>query len=113
MKSKLIPFLFVLAACASTEKGGGDSSTARRDLEERYNNKIGVARKEDFVQELGPANWCRPSSSGEESCRFYKKIATKWMGEKTDRTHREAYDEVFADFDSNGVLKSFKANAQR
>lgn len=116
MKAKLLLLavgLFV-AACASSERGGSqDSSTAKRDLEEKYNNKVGTATKTDFVQEFGPANWCRQQSTGEETCRFYKKLQTKWMGEKTDRTHRETYDEVIADFDTNGVLKSFKVAAQR
>jgi hypothetical protein len=40
-------------------------------------------------------------------------VATKWTGEKTDKTYREAFDEVFAEFDGTGVLKSFKVNAQR
>ena len=112
MKRFLAFSLLTLLAACSSEKVT-DSGSARRDIEERYNNRVGVATKQDFVQEFGPANWCRQQPTGDESCRFYKKITTKWMGEKTDRVHRETFDEVIAEFDSNGVLKSFKANAQR
>ena len=112
-KLLLIVGLVVLSSCAS--KSAVPSSAAQSDLEDKYNPLIGKATKADFVEEFGQANWCRPaaSGSGEESCRFYKRIGTKWMGEKDNRTHRETFDEMFTEFDSNGTLKSFKANAQR
>lgn len=101
----------LVASCAS--KKTMDSSDARQSIEDKFANRIGVATKEDFVQEFGNANWCRPSPTGDENCRFYQKVGTKWTGEKTDKTYREAFNEVFAEFDTTGVLKSFKVNAQR
>lgn len=104
--------LFLIAACAS-KSITPTSSNAQRDIEERLNDRIGKATKQDLVQEFGTANWCRPQPGGDESCRFYKRIGTAWSGDTANRVHRETYDEVFADFDSNGLLKSFKANSQR
>ena len=116
MKRCLKRWLYVALAlavvgCASQKVV--ESSNASKDLEDRYSGRVGAATKTDFVQEFGNANWCRPQPTGEETCRFYKKLTVKWDGEKTDRTHREAFDEMIADFDQNGVLKSFKANSQR
>ncbi len=74
---------------------------------------MGTATKGQFIQEFGDAQWCSPKDNGEETCRFYKKTATKWIGEPKDREHYEAYDEVIADFDSKGVLKAIKTKAQR
>lgn len=100
-----------VAACAS--KTISQTPDARKDLEERYAQKVGVATKHDLTQEFGAPAWCRNNPSGEETCRFYKKIGTKWMGDKKDRTNYEQFDEVVAEFDSNGVMRSFKSNAQR
>jgi 3-methyladenine DNA glycosylase Tag len=112
MKKLILTGLIVLvAACAS--KQTGESTDAKSNLEDKFSKRIGHATKQDFIQEFGPANWCRQEPSGEEKCRFYKKITTKWMGEKKDRVSREAFDEAFADFDLEGVLKSVKVNAQR
>jgi len=102
----------LVVGCASGGKVT-ESSDARKDLEQRYEKRVGAATKQDFVTEFGPANWCRQQPTGEETCRFYKKLATKWMGDKKDRVHREAFDEIVAEFDGEGTLKSFKANAQR
>ncbi len=111
--SFVLGLVVVLGGCAS--KQGVPSSEALSSLDEKYTSRVGKATKADFVEEFGQANWCRPaaSGSGEESCRFYKRIGTKWMGEKDNRSHRETFDEVFTEFDASGVLKSFKANAQR
>lgn len=114
MKKKITLLLLTLmfAACAG-KKTTQSSGDARREIEDRYNNRVGTATKEDFTQEYGPANWCRPLGAGGETCRFYKKIAVVWTGETNDRVHRETFDEVIADFNSEGILKSFKAAAQR
>jgi hypothetical protein len=102
--------LWLVAACTSTPAKSGD---ARLSIEQRYNNRIGSATKEDFVQDFGAPNWCRGQSTGGETCRFYKKTGVVWTGSETDRQHHDTYDEVVADFDSNGILKNFKAAAQR
>ena len=113
MKLSVVVFsLAVIAVMGCASKGTVESSTARQQLEDRLNARIGKANKQDLVQEFGPANWCR-EEDGLEKCRFYKKLDTKWQGEKKDRVHRETYDEVIADFDSKGVLKAFQASAQR
>jgi len=115
MQSKLslvITALLLVTAC-SHKPVLTTSSDAQKDLQAKYTNQIGTATKEDFIQEFGPANWCR-DESGEQTCRFYKKIKTEWMGQPpTDRVHRETFDEVVATFDTNGNLKTFKATAQR
>jgi hypothetical protein len=102
--------LLVVAACSTTST---DSGNARKSIEDKYNERIGKATKQDFVQEFGDANWCRSQPTGDESCRFYKRIGTRWIGEKPDRVPHEMFDEIYSDFDSNGVLKSIKVNSQR
>lgn len=102
----------VVAGCAS--KQTASSTDVKKELETKWEKRVGSATKSDFVEDFGDPEWCRPSEdTGTETCRFYKKKGTKWMGEKTDRKHYEAFDEIVADFDSKGVLRSFKANAQR
>ncbi len=115
MQPKLTLFFvsFVLLLGACSHKSVTSSSDAQKELTAKYTNKVGTATKEDFVQEFGPASWCRDEADL-KTCRFYKKIKTEWMGEPpTDRVHRETFDEVLATFDVNGTLKSFKATAQR
>lgn len=106
-----VGLVFMIANCASNKPM--ESGEARQALENKFAPKVGVATKQDFVQELGPANWCRSQPTGDETCRFYKKLETKWMGDAKNRSTRETYDEVLADFDENGILKSIKTNAQR
>lgn len=103
-------FAVALAGCSST--GSVESSTAKKQLQEKYEKKVGTASKQDLIQDLGPASWCK-QDEGTETCRFYKKLDTKWAGDKKDRVHRETYDEVIAEFDAKGVLRSFEASAQR
>ncbi len=104
--------LALFASCAS--KPTTTTSQARQALEDKWSKRLGSATKADFVQDFGNAEWCRPQVSGEETCRFYKKLATKWMGDDIrDKKSYEAFDEVVADFDTQGALKGFKANAQR
>jgi len=105
----LVPMLWV--GCASKKT---TSSEAVDQLEEKWAAKVGQATKSDFVEQFGNAEWCRPSATGEETCRFYKKKATVWTGDnKRDKKSYEAFDEVVAEFDMSGKLKSYKANAQR
>lgn len=111
MGSFLVAALFAVAGCAT--KKDIDTSDARKELEDRYTRKVGVAKKSDFTQEFGTANWCRPDTSGEETCRYYKKLGTKWMGDPNNRTHYDQFDEIEAEFGTDGTLKTFKANAQR
>ena len=100
----------ILTGCASKQTSSAD---ARQDLENKWSKRVGSATKSDFIEQFGTAEWCRPQPTGDETCRFYKKLATKWMGEsKRDKKSYEAFEEVVADFDSNGTLKTFKANAQ-
>lgn len=110
---KIIAVLVFLSFAACAGKKVVTASSAKKDLEDRYNPKIGSATKADFVEYFGTAEWCRPQDNGEEACRFYKKIETKWTGDPTDRKHYDTYDQVMANFDSNGTLKSFKADAVR
>jgi len=104
-------FIFVIVSCASKQTS---SSDARQELDDKWMKRVGSATKSDFVEHFGNAEWCRSQATGEETCRFYKKVATKWIGEsKRDKKNYDSFDEVIADFDTNGTLKSFKANAQR
>lgn len=107
----LLVILSVIASCASKQTS---SSDARQQLEDKWTKRVGSATKSDFVEHFGNAEWCRAEPTGEESCRFYKKVATKWVGEaKRDKKSYESFDEVIANFDTNGTLKTFKASAQR
>lgn len=89
------------------------SGEARKALEDKYTPMIGSARKSDFVTEFGNAAWCKPKDTGAETCRFYKKIMTKWTGDKKDRKSYEMFDQIVAEFDPNGQLRSFETDAQR
>ena len=99
-----------LGGCAGKET----TTDAREKLESTWAPQIGKATKAEFVEKYGDAEWCKPhEESGEETCRFYLKKGTKWLGDKKDRKHFESGDDVVADFDNTGVLKAFKAKAQR
>ena len=103
----------LLSSCASNET---KSSEAREKLEKRFAPQIGRATKADFVEEFGPAQWCRPKETGDETCRFARKVGTKWVGDKNDKTDRrrvEQYDNVVAEFDGYGKLRSFEMDTQR
>lgn len=103
---------FLLAGCAHKEPAES-TSNAKRALEERWKDRLGSATKSDFTSEFGNAEWCKPNSGGEETCRFYKKIKTKWIGEAPDKRSIELFDEIIADFGTDGTLRQFKANALR
>jgi hypothetical protein len=114
-RSLALVCLLILAACSSNQVGDGlTSSEARTKLQEKYKDKVGNYNKTDFIEEFGSANWCRPKEPGGETCRFYKKIGTKWIGEEgRDKKNLEMFDEIVAEFDGKGMLRSYEANAQR
>lgn len=101
-------------ACASkNEKKGQSTAEALKDLEERYSSKVGHSAKSELVEEFGSPQWCEPKAAGAESCRFYRSMGRQWRGDKDNRTSYEAFDEVVADFDPQGKLRTYKARAQR
>ncbi len=102
-----------LAGCASEQTG---SSQAREKLEKSFEPQIGQATKADFIEQFGPPQWCRPKESGDETCRFARKVGTKILGDKRDKTDRkrvEQYDNVLTEFDGYGRLRSFEVDTQR
>ncbi len=104
---------FLMAGCAS-KPSAATSHEARKDLESRYSDRVNKSTKADFTEDFGPPEWCRADEVGTgETCRYYRKQGTKWMGGKKDRNHLEQYDEIFTEFDSQGVLRNIKVNAQR
>lgn len=114
MKSSALLSLFILAACASNPTPRGENTAeATAELERRYAEKVGRAQKSELVEEFGPARWCEAKAGQAEQCRFYRNMGTRWRGDKEDRTHYEAFDEVIADFDGNGNLRAYKVKAQR
>ena len=106
--------LSLSAACAS-KSSTETSAEAKKQLDDKWSPKVGTATKSEFVEEFGNASWCRPKESGdgEETCRFLRNKGTKWLGEKTDRKSVTQHDEIVAEFDHNGVLRSYKSTAQR
>src|SRR5688572_5587240 len=108
-RSPMKKFLWLAIAvlwvgCASKKT----SSEARQELESKWSDKVGVATKSDFIEQYGNAEWCQPDTNG-ETCRFYYKKGTKWMGDnKRDKKSFETFDEVVAEFDSSGKLKGYK-----
>lgn len=103
--------LLLLLGCAAPKT---NSSEAREALEKKYSSKVGSAKKQDLVEHFGQPEWCHPDSGSGETCRFYQKIGTNWVGQgKRDKKSYEAFDELVTVFDSQGVLREIKANAQR
>lgn len=103
----------VIASCAS-KKDTTTTAEAKKQIEDIFNPKIGSATKQDLISDFGNPEWCKQEDSGGETCRFYRKKGTKWIGEEgRDKKSITKYDQVIADFDSNGTLKSFKASALR
>lgn len=103
--------LFV--GCAANET---KSSEAREKLEKAFEPQIGKATKSDFIEQFGPAQWCRQQETGTETCRFARKVGTKWVGDKADKTDRkrvEQFDNVLTEFDGNGRLRNFEVDTQR
>lgn len=102
--------MVVIAGCAHKET----SSQIRARLDSRWESQLGSATKSELIEDFGIPDWCRKEESGEESCRFFKRKGTQWVGEKkTEKRYYSTYDEILADFDNQGKLKNFKTNAQR
>lgn len=100
----------LVAGCASKTS----SEKAVNHLESKFGDRVGKARKSELVEYFGTADWCRPNeSTGGETCRFYKKTGTAWVGEKRDKKNYLQYDELFVEFDSKGILREFTPSAQR
>ena len=115
IRSLALATLFILAACSSKQVGDGmTSAEARAKLQKTYKDKVGEATKTDFVEEFGSANWCRIKEPNGETCRFYKKLGNKWIGEDgRDKKNLELFNEIVAEFDGAGKLRSYEVNAQR
>jgi hypothetical protein len=110
----VVPVVVVLSVgCASKSKKGETTAEALQDLEKRYSEKVGTSQKSELVEEFGSPAWCEPKPGGAESCRFYRSMGRQWRGDKDNRTSYEAFDEVIADFDPQGRLRTYKARAQR
>jgi hypothetical protein len=103
--------LLSLAACASQKVSS--SADALKEIHKKYETRVGKAAKSELVEEFGQADWCELKPGGTETCRFYKPLGTQWKGDKENRTRYEAYDEVIAEFDPQGVLRDYKARSQR
>lgn len=104
--------MFLIVACSS---GPETTKEAKEKLEENFSEKIGTATKGDLVEYFGNAEWCKLEDSGRETCRFYRKKGTKWIGEKNQKDKKaiETGDQIIAEFDQEGILRGFKASAQR
>ena len=91
------------------------AAQARQNIESQYHSKIGTATKQDIMEEFGNPEWCKLDDSGAETCRFILKKGVKWINgtDKTDKTELMQFDQITAQFDSDGILRGFKANAQR
>ncbi len=106
----LAPLL--MSSCSSTPE---TSQQAKEKLEQNYSKKIGSSTKTDLIETFGNPEWCKMEESGSETCRFYRKKGTRWIGDKKqiDKKPIETGDQVIAEFDKEGILRSFKASAQR
>lgn len=113
---KKLTSLFLIAiiftGCSSSPE---TSKQAQAKLEENFEEKIGSATKSELVEYFGNAEWCKLEDSGRETCRFYLKKGIKWIGEKLqkDKKALETGNQIIAEFDKDGVLRAFKASAQR
>jgi hypothetical protein len=111
-KALTIALMLGLAACASTKKTKS-TADALKDLNARWQDKIGVAAKSELVEEFGQADWCEQKPGGAETCRFYHSLGIVWKGDKENRTKYDTFDEIVAEFDPQGVLRDYKARSQR
>ncbi len=110
-KATILATTLLLAACAG--KKTVSTSDALKELNQRYEARVGKAYKAELVEEFGQADWCEQKPGGTETCRFYRRVGTIWKGDKENRTRYETYDEVVADFDPQGLLRDYKARSQR
>lgn len=107
----LILLTVFFLGCAS--KKTATSAEAKAELETKYSAKVGTATKMELIEEFGNAEWCKFEDHGGETCRFYVKKGTRWVGDKRDRKSVDQFDEVIAEFDKGGVLKTYKTRAGR
>ncbi|MCB0404156.1 MAG: hypothetical protein KDD51_05170 [Bdellovibrionales bacterium] len=98
-----------LAGCASKTT----TESARASIEERYKGKVGTARKGDFVEDFGPADWCKQEPGGGETCRFLRQTGTAWKGSTRYQKSYATFDEVVANFAPDGTLRRYEVKAQR
>lgn len=114
MKPLVISLLssLVLISCSHHHE---TTKEALAKLEQDFSGQVGTATKGDLIESFGNAEWCKVEDSGTETCRFYRKKGTKWIGEKNQKDKKpvETSDQVVAEFDKDGILRSFKASAQR
>lgn len=109
----LITLLIVLfvTACSSTREVTSDNATT--DFAKTFNSKLGTANKADLVSEFGGLEWCRQENAPGETCRFHFKKGKRWAGKDRFKKAVEQYEEITAQFDENGILRSFKSKYQR
>lgn len=114
MKSVLLSIIgsLILTSCSHHHE---TTKEALANLEQDFSSKVGTANKGDLIESFGNAEWCKVEDSGTETCRFYRKKGTKWIGEKKQKDKKpvETGDQIIAEFDKEGILRSFKASAQR
>lgn len=112
---KLTSLLIMAIAFTGCSSGPETTKQAQEKLEQNFGEKIGSATKSELVEYFGNAEWCKLEDSGRETCRFYRKKGVKWIGEKEqkDKKALEIGDQIIAEFDRDGILRSFKASAQR
>lgn len=100
----------LLTACASKSPA---SAKAREELDSRLKEQLGIAKKEDLVESLGKADWCKPGENGEETCHFLKQTGNKWIGSTRYQKNYMTYDEVLAVFGQDGKLVKYEVKTQR
>lgn len=112
---KIFQYFLIIAVSSITLSCASKKTTtdAKADLDNTWTKKIGSATKNDFVEDFGRAEWCKPEAAGGETCRFFMKKGVRWAGDKTEKKAIVQYDEIVANFDPSGVLREFKSNAQR
>ena len=109
----IVALALVFTHCSHQKE---NTAQAEKSLQDRYEPKVGSATKNELVEEFGNPEWCKVEPSGSETCRFYHKKGTVWIGDKDNKRDKkpvEEFDQVIADFDGNGTLRSFKSSAQR
>lgn len=114
LKKIALSLVLCLAVVSCATKKEVTTAEAKKQLEETFTPKIGTATKQDLISEFGNPEWCKLEDAGNETCRFYRKKGTKWIGDEgRDKKNISKYDEIMVDLDSNGILKAFKARALR
>ncbi len=104
--------MFTFSGCSSTPETTKEAQTR---LDETFTEKIGSTTKTELVEIFGNAEWCKVEDSQRETCRFYRKKGVKWIGEKNQKDKKpiEQSDQIIAEFDKEGILRTFKVTTQR